>query len=812
MLPLWIINLTEDTSGKEMLKGLIGQLSGGQYPYWYYSEIEAGEIDGIESCSLLLDELREKGRSCYKFFQQKGYIITNFQICIIGNAAERRTRSSFQLLSALLRELIPSIQGEYVHRGVEITGLLLVSHKLLYLPYEERSQCGLFLEELNTLTQELKNNYYNRIVVYQEIQRPDQRYYPELDGNQLQELLFQYLLHLYYIEKDKTKVFDKQRDNGFYSLGVASLYYDSREHKETTLYKLLREVIAELKDPGNLSVEQAEAFVLEKFPRKRISGDEILEKLQADCNGLDIDIRDLEGDPDPHPVWNFNKVKLYLSYYLDYLVYMPARASEFTKAYARLLSGKLSLKIQKNRETLFEKTKSILQQFDEIFQHPYTRFATFAQVKESFEVLKGRLEEEKKKIETHSSRGQREVFEIPGYLKTYYDEYKAERKQYSEKELLNRMKLTLQSEPTLLSLLSRCFLLGTVSIFVIIPLLREISPFIIDLGDVAKYEVAWIIFFFFLPFFLYGMRFRRRFLFVRKQKRMLLAQALVDVQVKASVTLYNEAKAFYGQMIQACDDTWKQYEAAMENIKAQKTGRMLLDIPSTLFNQPLIEGVFKDKNILQEGKVVELEISLRNSMKNVSSLVKDDYLGLLKELFAEPAYSPLFINSGQFKELVGEKLKQNKEHNISRLLNDIIKKDAQQLSIAPLVSMAGVNGIVTASTDRKGMMIRCPEKIIGLFDTNLPEWQEDNTYQTEPYLFVTVWCKAENKLNIKQCCNMEELDSFQPQQIPFSTLLTCLFAQYKQKNNRYWLADKKVPVTTEQLHELEQHIQTIINK
>jgi hypothetical protein len=811
MLPLWIINLTEDTSGKEVLKELIGQLSGGRYAYWYYTEIEAPPVDGIESCSLFLDELREKGRACYEFFQQEGYAISNFQICVIGNAAEERTRSSFQLLPALLRELIPSIQGEYVHHGVEIAGLLLASYKLLYLPAEERSQCALFLEELNTLAHELGNNYYSRIVVYQEIQRLDQRYYSELDNRQLQELLFQYLLHLYYVEKDKTRIFDKQ-PAGFYSLGTASLYYDSGEHKEATLYKLLVKMIAELKDPENLSVEQAEAFALEKFPRERISGDEILKRLQAGCNGPDIDIRELEGDPDPHPVWHFNKVKLYLSYYLDYLAYMPARASEFTKAYARLLSGKLSLKIQKNREGAVEKTKSILQQFDEIFSCPYIRFTTFAQVKETLNVLKRRLEEEKKKIEARSLREQKEVFEVPAYLKTYYDACKAEPDRYAGKELLDRMKATLQSEPTLLSLLSRCFLLGTISIFVVIPLLREISPFIIDLGDVAKHEVLWIVFFFFLPFLLYGMRFRRRFLFVRKQKRILLAQALANVQAKASVTLYNEAKAFYDRMIQACDDTWKHYETVMENITAQKTDRLPLDIPATLFHQPLIEGAFENRNVLPDEKAIELEITFRDSLKKASSLIKDDYLNLLKELFADPDHSPLIIDSTQLKELAGGKLIQRRERNISRLLNDVIKKDARALDIIPLVSMAGINGIVTATTDKKGMIVRCREKIITLFDTNLPEWQEDTTYRTEPCLFVTVWCKAENKLNIKQFCNKEELDPFQPEKIPFSTLLTCLFAQYKQKNNRYRVAGEKVPVTMERLQALEQDIQTIINK
>ncbi|MDR1161706.1 MAG: hypothetical protein LBK45_05150 [Tannerellaceae bacterium] len=812
MLPLWIINLTEDTSGKEVLKELIGQLSGGRYAYWYYTEIEAPPVDGIESCSLFLDELREKGRACYEFFQQEGYVISNFQICIVGNAAEERTRSSFQLLPALLRELIPSIQGEYVHHGVEIAGLLLASYKLLYLPGEERSQCALFLEELNTLTYELGNNYYNRIVIYQEIQRPDQRYYSELDSRQLQELLFQYLLHLYYIEKDKTKILDKQPANGFYALGVASLYYDSGEHKEATLYKLLVKMITELKDPENLSVEQAEAFALEKFPRERIAGDEILKKLQAGCNGPGIDIRDLEGEPDPHPVWHFNRVKLYLSYYLDYLAYLPARASGFTRMYARLLSGKLLLKIQKNREEAFEKTKSILQQFGELFSCPYIRFTTFAQVKEALNVLKRRLEEEKKKIEARSLHEQKEIVDVPAYLKTYYDACKAEPEQYSEKELLNRMKATLQSEPTLLSLLSRCFLLGTVSIFVVIPLLREISPFLIDLGDVAKHEVLWIVFFFFLPFVLYGMRFRRRFLFVRKQKRIVLARALVSVQAKASVALYSEAKTFYDQMIQACDDTWKQYEIVMENITAHKTDRPRLDIPATLFHQPLIEGAFENRNVLMDEKAIELEVVFRNSLKKVSSLIKDDYLNLLKELFTDPDHSPLLIDSKQFKELTGEKLIQCRERNISRLLNDVIKKDARSLDITPLVSMAGINGIITATTDKKGMIIRCPEKIIALFDTSLPEWQEDTAYRTEPCLFVTIWCKAENKLNIKQFCNKEELDSFHPEKIPFSTLLTCLFAQYKQKNNRYGVAGKKVPVAMERLQALEKDIQTIINK
>ncbi|MDR3194439.1 MAG: hypothetical protein LBT76_03990 [Tannerella sp.] len=826
MLPVWIINLATDRADRESFRRLRSALTPRQQSYWYYSEMESEPVTDLASCGALLKELVDKGRNCYNYFQKEGFVISDFQICIMGATGERLSRTSFHLIPSLLRDFMSSIWGAYVQRGVVITGMLFIPDNFNQFSMAERNECTLFLEELNTLVAALKTDHYNRVVVYQDIQRPDVRFYPKLNREQTVELSFQYLLNMYYTGRNRHKVFDSLAQSGFYSLGAASVYYDSLEHKEQAARLLLEKLIETMKDPANVSDRDAEDMIAAKFPKTTLAAENILERLQEGCQGLNVDLKDLEMAPDPHPVDGFYKPKLYLSYYFDYLRFQPARALEFTRVYSHLLTRKLFDRIAKNKNDASLRFREIIARYNRTLAEGDYKFPTIPQLKAALTGLKERLEKEREQVGQLSGRSERKVFEVPAYLSAYYSDCKANRSACSAKELAENMKNALKSEPSVMGLINRCCLLGTVMSFVLIPLLRELSPFIINLGDVAGYEYLWIAVIFILPFlYQFGIRLRRHFLFVRKQKHLLLAQALVGVQEKASAKVYLQASEFFAGLVEECEKALKRCDAIEENLHPSATETSPPDVPRTLFNQPLIGGAFQGVRILPELSAVGDELTVGGKTVKLSDIGTNERLKLLKELFKTPDACPLNVSEKspgaeetpqmlndwvnacmeRMKTALYGRMKINEEQNIGNVVNDMLRKDESLIDLKPLFRMAEVNGIITHSADARGLVIRSYIK-----PDRLPKEASRAEYNSadetvKPYLFVTAWSRPEiNRLNTRGLCDMELKQIADP--LPFTTQLTCLYAHYRKGDSSCRVGEVRIPVATGQLKELENHI------
>lgn len=830
MVPVWIINLTgKDTgvsTGKGIdlpyLKQLLTALPEENQPYWYYTEIASGPMTDEGSCRLLLDELLEEGRACYNHFQKNGFVVNNLQVCIVGAVTETVTRTSFHLLPSLLRDFLPSIQSGYVHRGIEITGLLFVPHNMNQTAAAERTGCALFMEELNTLVTQLDVDTYNRIVVFQDIQRPDiiDRFYRELNKRQLAEFVFQLLLHMYYCDDRQPKIFDASELNksGFYALGAASIYYDSREHKERKAFDVLEKLVGMMKDPQNVLEGDTDEMVSMKFPAVSISADTVLERLKENCQGLNVDLKTLEALPDPHPVTAFYKAKLYISYFLDYLKFMPARALEFMRLYAHMLTKKLLGQIEENQQKLKAHFETVLGQYDRIFIEEDYRYPSFPQLKAALEELKARFEKEKEQAEVQMNREERTVFEVPDYLSVYYQRFKQDRTELTEKEIAAKMREELRQEPTVMAVLNRSLLLGMVMVFVLMPLLRYISPFIINLGDVDKYAYLWIPFIFLSPFlYQFGVRLRRHFSRIRNYKRMLLAQALVKVQHKASASLYKQTTTLYAEMIDACDGAIEKYERLEEALQVGDRNLCRPAAPPTIFNQPLVEGSFNGKKVLLKPDNTGDDIRIGEAFVKLPGIRDDDYLKLLGEILKNPGsclfqipVDPDEALEGKMKSWIDDtwrnlcdRLKINETTCVSKVVNDLSQKSDSAVDLNPLFRMAWVNGVITDSTSEKGCIIRSYQALVDIPKDTFRVRYYENDKEIESFIFVTTWSRPDiNKLNSMAICDTGiNLPDYGP--LPFSTLLTCYYAQYKRKDNFYCLGDMKVPVTTGMLRELE---------
>ncbi|MEG1556344.1 MAG: hypothetical protein RR356_06425, partial [Bacteroidales bacterium] len=125
MLPVWIINLSQNAIKKEYLNQLIYSLSKGKKSSWHYLEFkpeEAIEVVDAKSCSTLLNKIIAEGRICIETYQQKGWQISHFKIAILGDATDSFSRSCFHLMPDFIRSVIQLILPEYVNNGIDITG------------------------------------------------------------------------------------------------------------------------------------------------------------------------------------------------------------------------------------------------------------------------------------------------------------------------------------------------------------------------------------------------------------------------------------------------------------------------------------------------------------------------------------------------------------------------------------------------------------------------------------------------------------------------------------------------------------------
>ena len=244
MLPLWIIDLGCSAASAKKLQELLSDTGEALKPYWHYYCVKEREVADVASCKALMDELVKDGRDCYNTFIKEGYKLGNFQIVILGAADERLSQQVFAPLSGLLRDNLPRIVADHANLGVEITGVLFVPNSVNQMDdVQKRTRVAMLLEDLNMLNERLEARYFNRLVVYQDVQYKGVRFYPGLDTVQRTELLYQLLTNLFFVSAQSERLFDKiGSGGGIYSLGAASLYYNSEQHHAYELKRLLAAV------------------------------------------------------------------------------------------------------------------------------------------------------------------------------------------------------------------------------------------------------------------------------------------------------------------------------------------------------------------------------------------------------------------------------------------------------------------------------------------------------------------------------------------------------------------------------------------
>lgn len=808
MLPVWMIDLGGSEVSSKKLQGLLASLSDSQKPFWhYFHPKEVKPVTDEASLKAMMDALVADGRDCYNSFIKAGYPVNNFQIVILGAADEKLSQTVFAPLPGLIRDYLPRIVSDHANLGVEVTGILFVPSTINQLDnIHERERAAMMLEDVNMLSETLGARHFNRVVAYQDVQYKGVRFYPGLSEEERTELLFQILSHLFLIGERSERLFDKiGQESGIFSLGAASVYYSSEQHKSYELKRLLDKLLAEFKEKANTDEEYAFKSVREILDENAVSPDSVSKRLMEECGSLDIDLKKMLGEADPHPVWDLFRSDLIPAYYKKFLKNTPARLTRFMQSLSYVLRKGRADIIRKNRTNAVNGIKELLRSaYKMILLDKAAKYATISQLESFFKQAKEHLGELRAKVVLTLQ----EIVPVPDYLRHDYDKCLIDEETNKPSAIIDKIKKNLKKEPIVLSVIVRCFLLGILLVFTVIPLLRVLSPRVINLGEIATIEWLWIPVLFFLPLIIeFFIKLRRHFKRIKRLKYRLLAATLLAVNKRLSQFLMDEEGAFYDELAAECSAQLKLLEKFRELLHSHdvKSGDLL--IPETKFNQPLIGGAFCDEKLIEDESATEAEIRIGDESLRLSGIEKKDLLTLLKAAFHLPeALSAADLGDGKdvgghaaelvavFDRQFAPQLQITSADDIGSMLRLLDVK----VNLEALVKMAGVNGMLFSKAKENQAVVRV---------TNAPRYFAECKIMSEPdtkdYVMYTTWQKLPVGITAPLVCNCQ-LDTLPD--LSFSDKLSLYYGYYRRKDLSYTLAGSPVRLSRDEMDKLDKQI------
>lgn len=823
MLPLWIIDLESGGEAGGALPALLAQMSPEQQPYWHYTKLSlSGELSAKRLLTTMEDLVKE-GQQCFNRFSQAGYVMGNFQIAVLGNALEDTSIQLFAPLPGLIRDYFHRIAFGHANRGVEITGFLFVSGKINQLALvARREKIAMLLESVNLLASRQGGaNNYDRVVAYQGTQYTGNRYYAELDESRRKELLFEYLCACYLGGSKAEKLFDRidGGEGGLFALGAASAAYDSDHHKSLVLKMLLSPLLEQFKkdfETGNHDDAYSRAAVPRAFRPERagdpepLEPDEISSRLQEGCNALDVDLRKMEGKANPHPVWDLFMTELFPSYYRKYLKYMPARVLSFLEHFSYTLTVKFSRTIRLNLARLDKAFRQRVRSlYARVFPDPGCPFATIAQMESVFKEADTYFGTFRAGVE----RQDLEIVPVPQYLRADYERSRVDAGEEDNPaidRLLDKFKKVLRNEPVILSDFVRCFLLGIVCVFTGIPVLRLLSPKVINLGEVARLEWIWVVVLFLLPVTIeFLFRVRRHFKRVKRLKYRMLATKLLAVNRQLSLFLYEQMDAFYAGLQKECTDQLARLGEFRSLLKAEGPAAKML-LPTTLFNQPLLDGSFQSQALVRDSRSFEGLLLYDGRKVRVSDLAEDALLKLLRQAFNQretaqaadlserPADELPAAAAGLVAELSRSFLPQLSFQTADDM-GLLLQLSGQKVDLQPLIRMAGLNGMLFSVSDQNKPVVKICHKpdsldsVLAMADSKISD-----------YIFWITWQRLSRKLDARAICHCDLRELPEPD---FADKVALYYVYYRKKAPVYHLFDHVVKVDVKDMVAIDQLIE-----
>lgn len=825
MTPVWVINLNEDIDVRKRLAENLRKLSREQRHCWRVTNLANRRcvkgIDNKDSFDAMIDYTVREGQRMVNYFLEKGFPFINLQVCILGNAEEKLTQQIFHLLPSILDDKFGNILSTHLNRGLEQTGFLCVkeainqSHDL-----QHKRRCVEFLEQLNAMMEKKK---FARIVLYQENQYVANRFYCQLQTNELTDLLFQYMLSVYFCGDNDATVFgnDLATQNGYYSLGAASVFYDGKAQHDMYAWNIRRNILKALVRDENLNYDYITDDIKDDDEIVRNVA-KVAGKLKSGCDLGDV-FNKLYENPDPHPIYNFYRYNLLRDYFQKYLKHLPSTLVKRHQQISYSLRYKSVDTMVKNREAIYERAASTIRESASYFiGSSYNPDVTLPQTLAYYDTM----QEEICKYKERAKEDKDDMVKCPEFIKDFYLDFKDDTDRTTQQrnlDLVKELSSIIEFEPTLLGLIAKTAVLSVVIVFSLmyfVPYkLEQMSDTIKDLSEYSiyynvlnsEYSWVWVTIGAIIPWIASFLKYFRNHKYVTKLKKMLLANTLLEVNNNMRQDYEDQVDYLYNDLYDFCSQQkrhlMKLIDKAKDELAMEKTDWWTVNVKETMFNQHLTQAKFGGETLVKNPELVESMLYLNRKTRKLSELTKRDYKDMLQNLFADKFISEIVTLPGNHlfgkedADFEAEKADEDYKmlhRRIEKCFTDNlpnVPKDFAEfhrdygdcITFRPLFKMAELNGMFVTTNDEEPMLLRAADKEFAAKARHeLFEMDEARRYEvgplvckhheTDPYLFIVTWQKVEDQIDWRLKCNYEE-DEKQNQEAP-SSYKDELFRQY----------------------------------
>lgn len=818
MKPLWIIDIREGRHPR--LEECLAFINQQKNRYWLYSKPDIGHLADLHAYAKACNRLLEEARTQINLLlQQSGLNANTFPVCVLGDVTSEQTRSFLPFVSILLKRNWAKVLPASVSTGVSVGTFIYIPTDANQHEADKQRKYAAFLEELSLLHEQTPAETYEFIVTYGDIQPIGKQVYSLLGTEQRDELLFQYLLNLYHTgSSEKLPIIPPGGSKLFCNLGAASCFYDADYTRKqmagqvmTGLLELFRKKREEIaSDSDLLSRMQAETERLFKAgfttetENKFMTSSSILSFIACNEADITVDLKNMEKEEGLHPIFHFWKPLLYPTYYLRELKYLPARLNEYLQFYVQSLRQRITLHLQGNKTTLLEKTRQVIDNLLVTFwEGTDYKYKTLDQVEQFLRKIIDSADAESKRLKLQATAQSVSPVVIPQFLQPHVEEIKNSQGDITLHNILDELKATLQKEPTFLGAMMRCVLVGTSGIFCILPLLKFLSPRIINLGEVTLYEPVWIALIYLLPFvYTLWWIFRRHFRLVKSLKNKLWAFVLYQLKEQMANKLVEESLQYYDLLKEYCEEKLSDCGRLREAYKAASIAVESNRFMKTFFNRPIDEFI-PDKSLVEERIEVE-----GHEYVNAAELTENHLYYLLAKSISEVGntlFAPLPKEANALNQKVGqdvaallESVQKNFVRNENRELHQLIKHCSHAFDWHSCIALAYPVGIFvgTVSQDEQ-CIIRTAHGIISP-NTLQADWEIDA--DGEPNMMFATVFKHVNKLLVSRFLDEEAVKNDLTTDLTIE--LACYYAFYDGKSKQAGRIGTRI-VRNERLREID---------
>lgn len=743
------------------------------------------------------DDLVKEGQAFIKQIRaSNAHPDIKINIVVLGDLTEEFTRIVFPAIAGILQKEKGRILPHHIHQGMEIIGMLYIPSDINTREVSERRSMQRTLNEIDVQNCVNDIRGYDHMMFYQDVQNRTECTYSILNDEQLAQYLLQCLVHLYLACNDSHPLLSgtTSADMFYFSMGAASVHFDTENEDLKGRHKLSMEFIKNFKSAGDDEKENQDLHIIniDDYTPESFFDSNAISKL--DCDDIN------EGTPSPHPIYNFMAKYLKRYYYNIFLRFFTVnmlqriinQIDDCTRSSLEAISTKSKRRFSDVQKSIFDSLGEIIGRISANDGGLPTIVRLFKEMQDN---LSQRRSDIQRVLEQKFWKSIEETYiskDIQDRFIEYHDAYITDIKnktggtnQFEMKnQAVNELNGILSGESTMLSRICRSVLLGVMCALALVPVLNLLSPQIIDLGKVKRNSELWSIGLFFIPVIFQLISLWR---YNRSKKRAinnLKAMYLHDAYARVSNRIESEINLFYDKMIalsdryiSRCDDIRKE----IGELKEDEQGISIF--PETMFNQPLIGGKFGASCLLPEKEADDTEIKINYIRYKLSEVTKVEYFlfinqnkDILKDLFRDVRLGENLIR--RVKDNGEEELVTKKQQELEQLaawedhkkefyqkLRDVVK-DAllprenstvgEKLHhycslnpdkvdvLKPMIAYAATNGEVTSSADLEfadaKMNDKRVEEYILRYISSVNQMQSDKYNKVyRKYIFITRW-------------------------------------------------------------------------